>query len=66
MQLCIREWEISWDELKIGDSIGRGRFGTVYKGSWHGDVAVRLLNMDHYHENDQTLETFTLQEVLRR
>jgi len=34
--------------------IGRGRFGEVKKGHWHGEVAVKLLNMD----DDEALEQF--------
>ena len=26
---------------------GRGRFGTVFRGIWHGEVAVKMLDMDH-------------------
>ena len=28
-------------------STGRGRFGTVFRGIWHGEVAVKMLDMDH-------------------
>lgn len=37
--------------------IGTGRFGTVYRGQWHGDVAVKVLNMN-YLEDEKTLEQF--------
>lgn len=60
----MREWDIPYDELKIEEPIGKGRFGTVYRGNWHGDVAVRVLNMDHYdqtNDDDQTLEAFKLE-----
>ncbi|XP_057320435.1 kinase suppressor of Ras 2 [Microplitis mediator] len=59
--LSMREWEIPYDELKIGDPIGTGRFGTVFRGNWHGDVAIKVLNMDHYSDNEKTLEAFKLE-----
>ncbi|XP_063984485.1 kinase suppressor of Ras 2 [Diachasmimorpha longicaudata] len=59
--LSMREWEIPYDELKIGDPIGTGRFGTVYRGNWHGDVAIKVLNMDYYSDDDKTLEAFKLE-----
>ncbi|XP_014211484.1 kinase suppressor of Ras 2 isoform X2 [Copidosoma floridanum] len=59
--LSIREWDIPYDELKIGEPIGKGRFGTVYRGNWHGDVAIKVLNMDYYLDDDKTLEAFKLE-----
>jgi len=29
-------WEINTSELEIGDKIGSGSFGTVFKGKWFG------------------------------
>ncbi|XP_035708630.1 kinase suppressor of Ras 2 isoform X1 [Folsomia candida] len=58
--LSNREWDIPFDELKLGDKIGTGHFGTVYRGNWHGDVAIKLLDM--YLDNEKTLEQFR-QEV---
>lgn len=57
--LSIREWDIPYDELKIGDLVGRGRFGTVYRGNWHGDVAVKVLDMN-YLEDEKRLDAFKL------
>jgi kinase suppressor of Ras 2 len=56
-QMSMREWDIPFEELKIGEVIGTGRFGTVYRGCWHGDVAVKVLNMS-YLKDEQTLEQF--------
>lgn len=56
----MREWDIPYDELKIGESIGTGRFGIVYRGNWHGDVAIKVLNMD-YLDDEKTLETFKME-----
>ncbi|KAF9807521.1 hypothetical protein SFRURICE_006017 [Spodoptera frugiperda] len=44
-QLSMKEWDIPYDELKLFEVIGTGRFGTVYRGSWHGAVAVKLLHV---------------------
>lgn len=41
----IEDWEIPADEILIGARIGSGSFGTVYKGHWHGAVAVKTLNV---------------------
>ncbi|KAK7571924.1 hypothetical protein V9T40_014396 [Parthenolecanium corni] len=45
--VSMKEWEIPWDELKMGEKLGTGHFGTVYSGYWHGDVAVKVLDMDY-------------------
>lgn len=60
--LTSKEWEIPFDELKIEDEIGTGRFGTVFKGQWHGAVAVKRLNMNEGIDDRRALETFR-QEV---
>ncbi|XP_078045030.1 kinase suppressor of ras isoform X2 [Augochlora pura] len=59
--LSMREWDIPYDELKIGEPIGTGRFGTVYRGYWHGNVAIKVLNMDYYLDDDKILEAFKLE-----
>lgn len=56
----MREWDIPFDELIIGDPIGDGRFGTVCRGYWHGDVAIKLLNMN-YLDDEKTLEQFKME-----
>lgn len=63
--LSMREWDIPFDELKIGEPIGTGRFGTVYRGNWHGDVAIKVLNMD-YLDDEKTLEAFKLEVAIFR
>eukprot|EP00002_Diphylleia_rotans_P026303 TRINITY_DN5233_c0_g1_i1.p1 TRINITY_DN5233_c0_g1~~TRINITY_DN5233_c0_g1_i1.p1 ORF type:complete len:486 (+),score=97.19 TRINITY_DN5233_c0_g1_i1:67-1524(+) len=38
------EWEIQYQELKIGNKLGEGAFGVVYSGTWHGaQVAIKEL-----------------------
>uniref|UniRef100_A0AAY4BBG8 non-specific serine/threonine protein kinase n=1 Tax=Denticeps clupeoides TaxID=299321 RepID=A0AAY4BBG8_9TELE len=39
------DWEIQEGQITLGQRIGSGSFGTVYKGKWHGDVAVKMLNV---------------------
>uniref|UniRef100_A0A8C5QW89 RAF proto-oncogene serine/threonine-protein kinase n=1 Tax=Leptobrachium leishanense TaxID=445787 RepID=A0A8C5QW89_9ANUR len=46
-------WEIDSSEVVLSSRIGSGSFGTVYKGKWHGDVAVKILNV-----TDPTPEQF--------
>ncbi|XP_052800310.1 kinase suppressor of Ras 2-like [Mya arenaria] len=46
ISVALREWDIPYEELTSEDVIGTGRFGTVYKGQWHGDVAIKMLHMD--------------------
>lgn len=41
----IEDWEIPADEILTGQRIGSGSFGTVYKGHWHGSVAIKTLNV---------------------
>jgi len=39
------EWEIPESEIEMGPRIGSGSFGTVYRGLWHGPVAIKRLNV---------------------
>ncbi|XP_052779440.1 serine/threonine-protein kinase B-raf-like isoform X6 [Mya arenaria] len=39
------DWEIPNEEIILGPRIGSGSFGTVFKGHWHGSVAVKRLNV---------------------
>uniref|UniRef100_UPI00311CE191 GST26/CRAF chimera n=1 Tax=Homo sapiens TaxID=9606 RepID=UPI00311CE191 len=39
------DWEIEASEVMLSTRIGSGSFGTVYKGKWHGDVAVKILKV---------------------
>ncbi|KAE8689103.1 Detected protein of confused Function [Hibiscus syriacus] len=38
----VSEWEIPWENLQIGDRIGIGSYGEVYRADWNGtEVAVK-------------------------
>ncbi|OVA01750.1 Protein kinase domain [Macleaya cordata] len=38
----VAEWEIPWEEIILGERIGLGSYGEVYRGDWHGtEVAVK-------------------------
>ncbi|XP_022709749.1 serine/threonine-protein kinase B-raf-like isoform X4 [Varroa jacobsoni] len=41
----IEDWEILPEEILTGPRIGSGSFGTVYRGHWHGHVALKKLNV---------------------
>jgi len=56
--ISYREWDIPYEEIAIGAKIGSGRFSTVHKGSWRGDVAVKLLHEGENVEDEATLEAF--------
>ncbi|XP_053150578.1 serine/threonine-protein kinase A-Raf isoform X2 [Hemicordylus capensis] len=38
-------WEVSPNEVTFLKRIGAGSFGTVFKGHWHGDVAIKILKV---------------------
>ncbi|XP_038972019.1 probable serine/threonine-protein kinase SIS8 isoform X2 [Phoenix dactylifera] len=44
----VAEFEIPWEDIMLGERIGLGSFGEVYRGEWHGtEVAVKkFLNQE--------------------
>jgi kinase suppressor of Ras 2 len=56
ISVTLKEWDIPYGELIIGEPIGVGRFGTVYKGNWHGDVAIKELNLDSNSDADSSAQ----------
>jgi kinase suppressor of Ras 2 len=58
--LSLKEWDIPYDDLMLLEKIGQGRFGTVHRALWHGDVAVKLLRED-YLGDERTLEAFKME-----
>lgn len=45
LKMTEENWNIPAEEILVGDRIGSGSFGTVYKAHWHGPVAVKTLNV---------------------
>ncbi|VDL85841.1 unnamed protein product, partial [Schistocephalus solidus] len=43
--IIYEKWEIPAEEIEKGPRIGSGSFGTVFKGYWHGNVAIKELNV---------------------
>ena len=52
----IEDWEIKKEEIFTGPKIGSGSFGTVYRGHWHGPVALKKLNVKN--PNPKQLQAF--------
>nr|XP_057936153.1 kinase suppressor of Ras 1-like isoform X2 [Doryrhamphus excisus]XP_057936154.1 kinase suppressor of Ras 1-like isoform X2 [Doryrhamphus excisus]XP_057936155.1 kinase suppressor of Ras 1-like isoform X2 [Doryrhamphus excisus] len=52
----LQEWDIPYEELQLGEIIGKGRWGKVYRGRWHGEVAIRLVEIDG--NNQEHLKLF--------
>lgn len=39
------DWEVNPENIILGQVIGKGEFGTVYKATWHNSVvAIKVLN----------------------
>ncbi|KAH8359077.1 hypothetical protein KR093_004204, partial [Drosophila rubida] len=55
--ISLKEWDIPYGDLHLLERIGQGRFGTVHRALWHGDVAVKLLNED-YLQDEHMLDSF--------
>ncbi|XP_063050010.1 kinase suppressor of Ras 2 [Engraulis encrasicolus] len=54
--IFLQEWDIPLEQLEMGELIGKGRFGLVYRGRWHGEVAVRLIDIER--DNEGQLKAF--------
>jgi hypothetical protein len=45
-----QDWLIQFQEIRLGQLLGQGSFGAVYRGNWRGsDVAVKRVNFDEKH-----------------
>lgn len=57
MTTALKEWDIPFGELILEGPgpLGSGRFGTVWRGQWHGDVAIKVL---HGQDEARTLHQF--------
>lgn len=57
--LISREWDIPYEDILVYNEIGEGRFGTVYRGNWHGDVAIKKLKAQNNNDDDRkAVESF--------
>nr|CAD1816889.1 unnamed protein product [Ananas comosus var. bracteatus] len=46
------DYEILWEDLIIGEQIGQGSCGTVYRALWYGsDVAVKVFSKQEYSDD---------------
>lgn len=61
--LSLKEWDIPFDDLNLGPMIGKGRFGTVFRGNWHGDVAVKLFK-ENFLDDEHAIEAFKLEVAI--
>ncbi|GAY58993.1 hypothetical protein CUMW_191170 [Citrus unshiu] len=61
----VAECEIPWEEITLGERIGLGSYGEVYRGDWHGtEVAVkRFLDQDFFGES---LEEFRSEVLIMK
>ncbi|XP_067408253.1 serine/threonine-protein kinase A-Raf isoform X2 [Emydura macquarii macquarii] len=59
------QWEVPPHEVTLLRRVGAGSFGTVYKGLWHGHVAVKILKVTQ--PTAQQVQAFKNEmQVLRR
>uniref|UniRef100_A0A8C9UP49 non-specific serine/threonine protein kinase n=1 Tax=Spermophilus dauricus TaxID=99837 RepID=A0A8C9UP49_SPEDA len=49
--MFLQEWDIPFEQVELGEPIGQGRWGRVHRGRWHGEVAIRLLEMDGHNQD---------------
>ncbi|XP_061866034.1 kinase suppressor of Ras 2 [Colius striatus] len=54
--IFLQEWDIPFEQLEMGELIGKGRFGQVFHGRWHGEVAIRLIDIER--DNEDQLKAF--------
>ncbi|KAM7333913.1 hypothetical protein ACRRTK_007233 [Alexandromys fortis] len=47
----LQEWDIPFEQVELGEPIGQGRWGRVHRGRWHGEVAIRLLEIDGHNQD---------------
>jgi len=66
--LQIEEWDVPFNELQLKEIIGKGQVGTVYRGFWHGNVAIRVIETKHNDEEKlrafkQEVSVFNLKNI---
>lgn len=62
--IFFQEWDIFFEQLEIGEFIGKGRFGQVYYGRWYGEVVIRLIDIER--DNEEQLKVFKREVMVYR
>ncbi|CAK8579731.1 unnamed protein product [Lathyrus sativus] len=62
----VAEYDIPWEEISMGERIGIGSYGEVYRGEWHGtEVAVKRFLLQDI--SGESLEEFKSEvQIMRR
>lgn len=62
----VAEYDIPWEEITMGERIGLGSYGEVYRGEWHGtEVAVKRFLLQDI--SGESLEEFKSEvQIMRR
>ncbi|XP_050899067.1 probable serine/threonine-protein kinase SIS8 isoform X2 [Lathyrus oleraceus] len=62
----VAEYDIPWEEISMGERIGLGSYGEVYRGEWHGtEVAVKKFLLQDI--SGESLEEFKSEvQIMRR
>ncbi|CAO4363216.1 unnamed protein product [Caenorhabditis nigoni] len=58
-----RDITIQLSDVHVKGRIGDGRFGTVHIAEYHGDAAVKFVNMNYLREEHERMHVFT-QEIV--
>ncbi|KAM4121464.1 hypothetical protein ACB094_01G007800 [Castanea mollissima] len=62
----VAEWEIPWEDLRIGERIGIGSYGEVYRADWNGtEVAVKKF-LDQDFSGDSLVQFKSEVEIMLR
>ncbi|XVE97670.1 hypothetical protein REPUB_Repub03eG0039000 [Reevesia pubescens] len=62
----VSEWEIPWEDLQIGERIGIGSYGEVYRADWNGtEVAVKKF-LDQDFSGDALVQFKSEVEIMLR
>ncbi|XP_058108185.1 probable serine/threonine-protein kinase SIS8 isoform X3 [Magnolia sinica] len=62
----VAEWEVSWEEITLGERIGLGSYGEVYRGDWNGtEVAVKKF-LDQDISGDALAEFISEVQIMKR
>ncbi|XP_021907744.1 probable serine/threonine-protein kinase SIS8 [Carica papaya] len=62
----VAEWEIPWDDLQLGERIGIGSYGEVYRAEWNGtEVAVKKF-LDQDFSGDALVQFKSEVEIMLR